>query len=54
MSKLVVGFDVDTESMAPSPINWYHTPFPGTIPEQEGGKLELIVRILFYACNLCV
>ena len=46
MSKLVAGFDVDTESMASLPINLYHMPFPGTSPEHEGGKFELIVRIL--------
>ena len=47
MSKLVDGSDVETEIIASFPINLYQIPFPGTSPEHGGGKLELIVRILF-------
>ena len=47
MSKLVAGFDVDTEIMASLPINLYQIPFPGTSPEHEGGKFELIVEYYF-------
>ena len=40
--------------MASLPINLYHMPFPGTSPEHEGGKFELIVRILLEVLNKLV